>query len=88
LEDRRSKDDKMSRRVWEAMKVKAGKTEVVKVVRGRKEKKKERKKEKTKGSRMINVKKVAEEWKIWNKKEEAARLEEKVKKLIPKQFHK
>jgi len=52
----------MSRRVWEAIEVKAGKTEVVKAVRERKEKKKERKKEKTKGSRMINVKKVVEEW--------------------------
>jgi len=61
---------------------------MVKAVRGRKQKKKERKKEKTKESRMINVKKVAEEWEIWNKEEEAARSEEEVKKLIPKQYHK
>jgi len=36
LEDGRSKDNKMSRRVWEVIEVKAGKTEVVKAVRGRK----------------------------------------------------
>jgi len=37
---------------------------------------------------MMEVNKVAEEWKIWDKKEEAARLEEEAKKLVPKQFHK
>jgi len=37
---------------------------------------------------MMEVNKVAEEWKIWGKKEEAARLEEEAKKLVPKQFHK
>jgi len=29
------------------------------------------------------VKKVAEEWEIWNEKEKAVRLEEEVKKLVP-----
>jgi len=28
------------------------------------------------------VKKVVEEWKIWNKKEKAARLEKEAKKLV------
>ena len=31
---------------------------------------------------MMNVKKVAEEWKIQDEEEEATRLEEKVKKLV------
>ena len=33
---------------------------------------------------MMEVKKVAEEWKIWNEEEEAARSEEK---LVPDKFH-
>jgi len=35
----------------------------------------------------IQINKVAEEWKIWDEEEEAAKLEEEVKKLVPKQFH-
>ena len=31
---------------------------------------------------------MAEEWEIWDKKEEVTRLEEEVKKLVPEQFHK
>ena len=34
-----------------------------------------------KGSRMINVKKIVEKWGIWDKEEEAVRLEEEAKKL-------
>jgi len=33
------------------------------------------------------VKRVVEKWKIWNKKEEAARSEAEVKKLVPEKFH-
>ena len=44
---------------------------------------KKQKKEKT-----IEIKKMAEKWEIWDKKEEAARSEKKEKKLVPKQFHK
>jgi len=36
---------------------------------------------------MMEIKKVAEKWEIWDEKEEAARLEEKAKKLVPKEFH-
>ena len=31
----------------------------------------------------MKVKKVAQEWKIWKEKEEAAKSEEEAKKLIP-----
>jgi len=48
-----------------------------------KEKKKKPKKEKT-----IEVKKVAEEWEIWKKEEEAAKSEAEAKKLVPEQLHK
>ena len=34
------------------------------------------------------MKMVAEEWDIQNKEEEAAKHEQEVKKLVPKQFHK
>ena len=44
---------------------------------------KKQKKEKT-----IEIKKMAKEWEIWDKKEDAARSEKKEKKLVPKQFHK
>ena len=35
----------------------------------------------------MEVKRVAEKWKIWDKEEEAARSEEGAKKLVPKKFH-
>jgi len=33
------------------------------------------------------VKKVAEEWKIWDEEKEAARLEAEAKKLVLEKFH-
>ena len=33
------------------------------------------------------MKRVVEEWEIWDKKEEAARSEAEVKKLVPEKFH-
>ena len=37
---------------------------------------------------MIETKKVAEEWKIWNEKKEATKSEEKAKKLVSQRFYK
>ena len=34
------------------------------------------------------MKKVIEEWEIWNKKEKAAKLEKEARKLVPSRFHK
>jgi len=34
------------------------------------------------------VKKIAEKWKIWNKRDEVAKSEEETKKLISQRFHK
>jgi len=31
---------------------------------------------------------MAEEWEIWDEEEEAAKLEEEVKKLVPERLHK
>ena len=37
---------------------------------------------------MIDVKRVAEEWKIWDKEEKTARLEIETKKIVLEKFHK
>ena len=34
------------------------------------------------------MKKVAEEWKIWDEEKEVVKSEEEVRKLVPKQFYK
>jgi len=38
--------------------------------------------------KMMEIKKVAEKWEIWDKEEKVARSEEEVKKLVPKQLYK
>ena len=35
----------------------------------------------------MEVRKVAEEWEIWNEEEEAAKSETEAKKLVPEKFH-
>ena len=46
---------------------------------GRKEKKRKKK---------IKVRKIAEEWEIWDKEEEVAKLETEARKLVPEKFYK
>ena len=36
----------------------------------------------------MEVKKVVEDWEIWNDEEEAVKLEAKAKKLVPEKFYK
>jgi len=36
----------------------------------------------------MEVRKVAEEWEIWDEEEEAVKLEEEARKLVPGRFHK
>ena len=67
---------------WEKQKEEEEKEEAGKR-REEKEKRKIRKKGKT-----MEVKKVAEEWEIWNKEKEVAKSEEEAKKLVPEKFHK
>ena len=62
------------------------KEEEVKEEAERKREEKDKKKKQKKGKTM-EVKKVAEEWEIWNEEEEIARSEEEAKKLVPKEFH-
>jgi len=35
----------------------------------------------------MEVKKVAEEWEIWDKEEKAVKSEAEAKKLVPEKFH-
>jgi len=37
---------------------------------------------------MMEIKKVVEEWEIWDEEEEAAKSEAEAKKLVPEKFHK
>jgi len=51
-----------------------------------KKEKKEKRKNQKKG-KTVEVKKVAEEWEIWDEQKEAAKSEEEAKKLVPEKFH-
>ena len=66
---------------WEKQKEEEAKEEVEK-----KKEEKEKKKKQKKG-RTVEVRKVMEEWEIWDKEEEAAKLEAEVRKLVPEKFH-
>jgi len=54
---------------------------------GKKREEKKRKKKQKKG-KMVEVRRVAEEWEIWDEEEETAKSEEEAKKLVPERFHK
>jgi len=69
---------------WEKQKEEEAKK---KAGKKREEKEKEKKKKQKKG-KMVEVRKVAEEWKIWDEEEEVAKLEAEAKKLVPERFHK
>jgi len=58
------------------------KKEKVEKKREEKEKKKKQKRGKT-----IEVKKVTEEWEIWDEGEEVAKLEAEAKKMVPEKYH-
>ena len=36
---------------------------------------------------MIEVKRVAEEWEIWDEEEKVAKSEAEAKKMVPEKFH-
>jgi len=85
----------MSRRMWKAMETKVEEVRMAeeekKEKEGKKqEKKKQKKKErkKPKKERIIEVKKIAEEWEIWNEEEEMARSKKEARKIVPECFHK
>ena len=53
-----------------------------------KKRKEKNKKRKQKKGKIMEVRKVVEEWEIWDKEEEAARSETEAKELVPEKFHK
>ena len=54
----------------------------------RQEEKAEKQKKKQKKGKTMEVKRVVEEWEIWDEEEEVAKSEAEVKKLVPEKFHK
>ena len=54
---------------------------------GIEEEKRRRKKKKLKKKRIMEVKKIAEKWEIWDKEGKAAKSEEEAKKLVPEWFY-
>jgi len=66
---------------WEKQKEEEAKKKAGKK-REEKEKMKKQKKKKT-----MEVKKVVEEWEIWDKKEEAENSEVETKKIVPEKYH-
>ena len=66
---------------WEKQKEEEAKEEAEK----RKEKKKKKKKQKK--ERTVEVRKIVEEWEIWDEEEEAAKSEAEARRLVPEKFH-
>ena len=75
---------------WRPVQWKSGrkkqKEEKAKEEAGKKREEKEKKKKQKKG-KMMEIKKVAEKWEIWDKEEETAKSEAEAKKLVPEKFH-
>ena len=78
-------------RQWRLVQGKSGwekqKEEEAKEEAERKRKEKEKKKKQRKGG-VVEVRKIREEWEIWDKEEEVAKSEVEAKKLVLKKFHK
>jgi len=69
---------------WQKQKEEEAKEEAGKK---REEKAERQKKKKPKKGKTIEVKRISEEWEIWDEEEEAAKSEAEAKKLVPEQFH-
>jgi len=67
---------------WEKQKEEEAKEEA-----GKKREERDKKKKQKKGKTM-EVKKVVEEWEIWDEEEEVVKSEEEAKELVPEKFHK
>ena len=93
LEDRRGKDDEISGGVWKIVEANSRKIRVAETERRRgkrrsgKEMRGARKKKKQKREKTVEVRRVAEEWEIWDKEKEAARSKEEAEKWVPEKFH-
>ena len=66
---------------WEKQKEEEAKEEAEKKKEEKKKKKKQRK------GRTVEVRKIVEEWKIWDEEEEVAKSEAEARKLVLEKFH-
>ena len=66
---------------WEKQKEEEAKEEA------RKKREEKEKIKKQKKGKMMEVKKVAKEWEIWDEEEEAAKSEVEAKKMVPEKYH-
>ena len=76
---------------WRPVQGKSGwKKQEEEEAREEKEKKKEekKKKKKQKKGKIVEVRKVAEKWEIWDEEEKAVKSKAEAKKLVPEKFHK
>ena len=77
-------------RQWRPVQGKSGwekqKEEEAKEKMEKKKEEKEKKKKQKKG-RTVEVRKIMEEWEIWDEEEEAAKSEVEARKLVPEKFH-
>ena len=74
--------------MWKVVETKAKKTRIAEVEGGKKKIKKEKKKiKRPKNKRIMEVKKVAEEQEIWDKKVKVVKSEEEAKKLVSQKFY-
>jgi len=85
LENGRGENDEVSRRVWEAVETNTGEVGVGEAKE--EEAREEAGKKREEKGKTIEVKKVVEEWEIWEEEEEAAKSEAEAKKLVPEKFH-
>jgi len=86
LENRKSKNDKVSRRVWKAVETSAREVGLGETEGGRRREEKKKRKKQKKG-KMVEVKRIAKKWEIWDKEEEAVESEAEARKLVLEKFH-
>ena len=87
LENRRGENNKMSRRMWKTMEANVGKVGMGEAEGGGSKGRGGKKMRRKGKEKMVEVKRIAEEWEIWEEEEEAVRSEEGEKKLVPEKFH-
>ena len=75
---------------WRPVQGKSGwekqKEEEVREEAGKRREEKEKRKKQKKG-KMMEIKRIAEEWEIWDEEEEAVKSETEAKKWVPEKFH-
>ena len=91
LENRRGENNEVPRKMWEAVEISARKVGVGKAKERRSKRRgweEKEKKKKTNKRQETEVKRVVEEWEIWEEEEEAVKSETEAKKLVPERFYK